>query len=167
MPNITLVPSARDVMDAGAFTSAAEQYLPKMLNLARRLAGQNAEDVVQDALARAWTKRHQFDPARGSFGSWLLAVTADRAYKVWRSSARHNAPLSVGAESPSPSVESMDLEASLRTLPKRQRLAVDCYYFVGLSVSETAVVMGCSEGTVKSTLSAARQALRKMLRYSP
>ena len=43
-------------------------------------------------------------------------------------------------------------------LAPRQRLAIDCFYFVGLSLAETAAVMGCSEGTVKSTLSDARAA---------
>lgn len=48
-------------------------------------------------------------------------------------------------------------------LTPRQRLAVDCFYFVGLSVTETAAVMRCSEGTVKSTLSDARNRIRTIL----
>jgi RNA polymerase sigma factor (sigma-70 family) len=57
----------------------------------------------------------------------------------------------------------MDLERAIKRLPRRQRLAVDCYYFAGLSVQETAAAMRCSEGTVKSTLSDARSALRNLL----
>ena len=43
------------------------------------------------------------------------------------------------------------------------RLAVDCVYFVDLTIADTATVMGVSEGTVKSTLSDARERLRVML----
>jgi RNA polymerase sigma-70 factor (ECF subfamily) len=55
------------------------------------------------------------------------------------------------------------LEEAVQRLPPRQRLAVDCYYFVGLSVGETATVMRCSEGTVKSTLFDARRRLHREL----
>jgi RNA polymerase sigma-70 factor (ECF subfamily) len=37
---------------------------------------------------------------------------------------------------------------------------------VGLSVADTAAVMGCAEGTVKSTLADARAKLRAMLEVS-
>ena len=57
----------------------------------------------------------------------------------------------------------LDVAAAISKLSPRQRLAVDCFYFVGLSVDETARVMGCSEGTVKSTLSDARARLKGML----
>jgi RNA polymerase sigma-70 factor (ECF subfamily) len=57
----------------------------------------------------------------------------------------------------------IDLTHAVERLPPRQKLAVDCFYFVGLSVAETAAVMGCSEGTVKSTLSDARTRLRQAL----
>jgi DNA-directed RNA polymerase specialized sigma24 family protein len=60
-----------------------------------------------------------------------------------------------------------DLDRAVASLPPRQRLAVDCFYYAGLSVAETAVVMGCSEGTVKSTLFDARARLRPLLEVSP
>lgn len=56
-----------------------------------------------------------------------------------------------------------DLEDALLSLSVRQRLAVDCYYFADLTIAETAAVMSCSEGTVRSTLSAARTHLRTLL----
>ena len=62
--------------------------------------------------------------------------------------------------------ERLDVEYAVARLAPRQRLAVDCFYFVGLSVAETAAVMQCSEGTVKSTLSDARHRLRPLLEVS-
>jgi RNA polymerase sigma-70 factor (ECF subfamily) len=59
--------------------------------------------------------------------------------------------------------EEFDLTSAMASLSGRQRLAIDCFYFVGLGVTETAAVMGCSEGTVKSTLSDARHRLRDLL----
>ena len=50
-----------------------------------------------------------------------------------------------------------------RSLAHRQQVAVALYYYLDLPVAETAVVMGCSEGTVKATLSAARGRLRELL----
>jgi DNA-directed RNA polymerase specialized sigma24 family protein len=48
-------------------------------------------------------------------------------------------------------------------LAERQQLAVNLHYFVGLTVDETATVMDCSSGTVKSTLFDARSRLRALL----
>jgi RNA polymerase sigma-70 factor, ECF subfamily len=42
-------------------------------------------------------------------------------------------------------------------------LAVHLYYYADLPLRETATAMGCAEGTVKSTLAAARAALRASL----
>ena len=57
----------------------------------------------------------------------------------------------------------LDLERAVHGLPERQRLAVELFYFVGLPVDDVAAVMGCANGTVKSTLFAARQALETVL----
>lgn len=150
--------------DARAFSEGIEPHLATMLRLARRLGRENAEDIVQESLARAWTKRGQYDPSRGSFGAWLLAITADQAYKSWRWHFRHNRPLlqQPDAEAVGPDAL-IDLERSIRHLPARQRQAVDCHYFAGLTVAETAAVMRCSEGNVKSLLSAARSGLRELM----
>jgi len=48
----------------------------------------------------------------------------------------------------------------LARLTPRQRLAVVLRHLVDLSTADVAAAMGCAEGTVKSTLHAAMQALR-------
>jgi RNA polymerase sigma-70 factor (ECF subfamily) len=57
----------------------------------------------------------------------------------------------------------VDLERAIARLAHRQRLAVELHYFIGLGVKEAAQVMGCAEGTVKSTLADARERLRGWL----
>lgn len=148
--------------DVDAFYAAIEPHIEKMSRVAGRLSGwQNRDDVLQDALLQAWRARQQFEPSRGALSAWLLAITAHQATKVTRRlgrriASRHEAEVT----GPEPS---LDLRRALGCLTARERLAVDCFYFADLSVAETAAVMKCSEGTVKSTLSSARQRLRKIL----
>ncbi|MBI3751603.1 MAG: sigma-70 family RNA polymerase sigma factor [Chloroflexi bacterium] len=151
------MPAAHD-----EFGAWVEPHLPALARLAARLAPDGErDDVVQAALERAWRKRSSFDPARGTPLTWLLAITADQA----RRARRRDRPRAIFASSPpARSIDDrLDLEAAVARLPERQHLAVDCFYFVGLSVAETAAVMGCAEGTVKSTLSDARARLGRFL----
>jgi RNA polymerase sigma factor (sigma-70 family) len=148
--------------DANEFAQLVEPYLPKMLHLAERLGGfDSRDDIVQEALINAWTKRHQFDPKRGALSGWLMAIATDQARKSWRRRLRAFAPRTVVW--PTATDDQIDIERALHLLSPRQRLAIDCHYFAGLSVAETAAVMHCSEGTVKSTLSDARSRLRPAL----
>jgi RNA polymerase sigma-70 factor (ECF subfamily) len=133
-----------------------------MCAVATRLAETNdRDDVLQNALLLAWRRRAQFDPARGTERGWLVAITANEARKSHRL-RRHveliDADIPVDAGGPD-----LDLQRALRRLTRRQRLAVELHYYTGLSVAECAQVMSCAEGTVKSTLAAARDRLRAEL----
>ena len=57
-----------------------------------------------------------------------------------------------------------EIEAALKSLPARQREAFVLRYWEELDVSETAKVMGCSEGSVKTHCSRATHALAKILK---
>jgi RNA polymerase sigma-70 factor (ECF subfamily) len=56
-----------------------------------------------------------------------------------------------------------DMAAAVKQLPQRQREAFTLRVLEGLDVAETAAVMGCSEGSVKTHLSRAMQHLRENL----
>ena len=153
---------------AGAFETWVAPHLTAMANLASRLAGEtDRDDVVQDALTRAWQKSHTFDPSKGSERVWLLAIVADRARRT-RRSRREPVALAEGA-APIASLggADIDLERAVASLPERMRLAVECVYFVDLSVRDAAELMRVTEGTIKSTLHDARALLRSRLEVSP
>ena len=145
------------------FAAWIQPHVTAMTRLAARIApASESDDVVQEALIRAWQKRGTFDPAKGTPSTWLLALTADKA----RRARQRSRPTHEVHEIAAPGVTHearVDLDRAIGTLAPRQRLAVDCVYFVGLSVAETAAVMDCAEGTVKSTLADARHRLRSLL----
>jgi RNA polymerase sigma-70 factor (ECF subfamily) len=160
--------SVAATVDPAEFADWTRPALQPMTRLARRLAPHaDPDDVVQDALARAWQKRAQYDPARGTPTTWLLAIVADQARASRRSRVRRLRVVDDTAELPDPpdtdATPDLDLERAIERLAERQQLAVHLHYFVGLGVDETAAVMGCSPGTVKSTLFDARTRLRRLL----
>ncbi|HEU5270833.1 MAG TPA: RNA polymerase sigma factor [Jatrophihabitans sp.] len=151
--------------DARSFSTWLQPHWPGMAWLARRSADESDwEDVLQEALSAAWRKRGQFDGARGSARNWLLAIVADQCAK----NRRRLRPVLLAEPAQRPAVdadrtEQVDVDAALAKLTDRQRLAVNLRYFLELPVADVAQVLGCSEGTAKSTLSDARRQLRKLL----
>ncbi|MFL6238114.1 MAG: RNA polymerase sigma factor [Actinomycetes bacterium] len=150
---------ARDDDRAAAFTEWVRPHLTAMAALATRLTSyDDRDDVVQEALVRAWRRWSTYDETKGQPLPWLLAITADRARRK-----RRKAPeLSIDTARLDAYAD-VDLERAIARLAPRQRLAVDLYYFVGLDVGTVSEVMACSAGTVKSTLADARARLRDLL----
>lgn len=145
----------------GDFAAWVSPHLPVMARVAARLAPvADRDDVVQEALSRAWRRRSTFDADRGTPAAWLAAIVAGEA----RRARGRTRPSSELVDAPvEDSRRDLDLERAVARLPARQREAVDLHYFARLTVVETAAAMGCAEGTVKSTLSDARARLRTLL----
>lgn len=157
--------AASDGSAAAEFADWIRPHWAAMSALSFGLVGAAGwEDVLQDALALAWRKRHRYQAAKGTARAWLLALTVDCARRNWR----RQVPAFVSIEgefrsSPYDSDTRVDVERALTKLSRRQRLAIELFYFMDLSVSDVAIVMRCSEGTAKSTLSDARRRLRPLL----
>jgi RNA polymerase sigma factor (sigma-70 family) len=145
------------------FVAWVTPHWPAMAGLARRMAasGQH-EDVLQDALSSAWAHRAQFDATRGASRNWLLAIVANCARRSYR---RLTVPAAIDSTDLQVADEGgrLDLRRAILGLTDRQRLAVELYYFLDLAIADVAAVMGCSAGTVKSTLADARRRLRECL----
>lgn len=124
-----------------------------------------AEDLVQTALMNTYASWHRVRD-RGALHGYARTAVVRNATSWFRARARR--PELVTAHLPDVP-ESADLAGraavvdALRTLPPRQRAVVVLRYYEDLSVSRTAEVLGCSEGTVKSQTSAALAKLRVQL----
>lgn len=145
------------------FAGWVRPHLPALRRYAARQVGAaDADDVVQEALSRAWRRRSTYDSPRGEPLPWLIAILRDRAARH-RTRTRRHLEL-VAADGPvEMSTADHDLERAIAGLSPRQREAVDLYYFVDLDIAAVAAVMGCAEGTVRATLHQARAALRDLL----
>jgi len=153
-----------------AVTALYERHALGLTRLAFLMLGdrQTAEDVVQEAfcgLYRAWDRLPDHARALGYVRSSVL----NGSRSALRRSKR--APRAVAAPAAAASAEDAVLAgerqretvAALRRLPPRQREAVVLRYFAYLPEQDTAVAMGVSRGTVKSTTSRALAALARML----
>ncbi|WP_064741675.1 SigE family RNA polymerase sigma factor [Hamadaea tsunoensis] len=125
-----------------------------------------AEDVLQDTAIRLYLKWDQVRAAdnMNAYVHRVLVNMCVRQYRLaWsRVLVTHRTP---EREAPSAdSVEERDrVTRALAALGRRQRMAVVLRYFCDLSVSEAAVVLNCSEGTVKSQTARALATLRGLL----
>jgi RNA polymerase sigma factor (sigma-70 family) len=162
----TLIGGRVTVADGSAHDFAAwvEPHLPAMTRYAGRLVpSADRDDLVQDALVRAWRRWATYDAQRGAALPWLLGIVADQGRRRRVRSRPAFAPLSGDGQPVDLAAADVDLERAIAGLSARQRTAVDLYYFVDLDVATIAVVMDCAPGTVKATLSQARARLRELV----
>jgi len=157
-------------MDASqAVTAIYQGHALGLTRLAFLMLGdrQAAEDVVQEAfcgLYRAWDRMSDHSHALGYVRSSVL----NGCRSALRRSKRVPRPLAVPAAASAEATvlageRQRETVAALRRLPPRQREAVVLRYLAELPEQETAVAMGVSRGTVKSTTSRALAALARML----
>jgi RNA polymerase sigma-70 factor (ECF subfamily) len=123
-----------------------------------------AEDAVQEAVARAW-ERSQRGDAIESLPAWVTRVAVNLSHSRWRRSrAEARGRERIGAPgAPADPDERLDVERAVAALPTRQREATVLRYYLGLDVAEVATALGVTEGTAKTTLFRARQALAAAL----
>lgn len=127
----------------------------------------DAGELVQETLLRGWRRRTTYRPDRGTPTTWLLAILVDQCRQHHRRRRVLTMPLtSELIITLAPDEPDVDLAEAISLLPKKQRGAIDCFYLIGLSVAESAAVLGCSEGTIKLNLADARRSLRWSLENS-
>jgi RNA polymerase sigma-70 factor, ECF subfamily len=139
---------------------------------------EEAEDVVQDTLVKAWKTRWRVrDPEK--FPAWLSTIARHRACDVAR--RRRTVPFSSETEeSIDPSLESAtvhprgtevteQVRAALLTLPELHRAALTLRYFEEMDYAAIERALGLTNGALRGILGRAMSTMRKRLgrRSSP
>jgi len=160
------------------FTILYDQYAPNLYGVALRITASHAQaqDVVQEALVKAWLHLDQYDPAKGRLFTWLLNVVRNTAIDYLRSPHHRR---SVGTDaleqadqqsrppgSCSTSVDHIGLPEVLTGLHQDYQLLLEYAYFKGFTQVEIAQALEMPLGTVKTRMRAAIRHLRVLLRES-
>jgi RNA polymerase sigma-70 factor (ECF subfamily) len=162
--------------------------LPSLYRSAYRLLGNaaDAEDAVQDALLAAYRHLDQFE-GRSKMSTWLNAIVRNSVRMRLRTRLRHmhvslNEPIGDDPEhslsdrlpddEPTPEDEcrNSELNKQLRNFSNQLFPALlrtfQLRAIEGLSIRETAKILGLPNGTVKARLSRACKKLKQLMRHA-
>ena len=127
-----------------------------------------ADDLTQLTfvrLAAAWGRVREPGALDAFVRTCLMRTYLREARRVWRSRERAVAALpetDIGDHSDG-IVGRLAFAEALRRVPPRQRATLVCRFYQGLNVEQTAEVLGCSTGTVKSQTARGLATLRGLL----
>jgi RNA polymerase sigma-70 factor (ECF subfamily) len=155
-------------MDDAAVREFVSKDYARVVNAVAFVAGsvEVAEDLVQEALARAWARSARGDTI-DSLPSWVAAVALNLSRSRWRRvvvERRHALRVAVAEGTPGPDADRVDVMRALASLPRRQREVAVLRYLLEMSTREVAATLQIGEGTVKNSLAKARLALATRLR---
>jgi RNA polymerase sigma-70 factor (ECF subfamily) len=162
-----------DVDPHAGFDFKAEmmRVVPHLRAFARGLCGRAdfADDLVQEALLRAWTAREKFQPGT-SMKNWTFVILRN----VYLSEVRRNRfhgeydpdaaerLLSRPADQEG-GIHMGDLKSAMMQLPLERREALLLVGAGGLSYEEAAKIVQCAIGTMKSRVSRGRRHLEALM----
>ena len=161
--------------DRDAFARLVERHFKRTVGLAGRIVRNrsDAEEIVQEAFMRAWTKapdwRSKVERADGAlFSTWFYRVVVNLC--IDRTRRPIMSPIDDAAEVADPAPAGDDVVARAETarrvgdamarLPERQRTALSLCHFEGMSNIEAAAILDITVGALESLLVRARRALK-------
>jgi len=134
-----------------------------------------AEDLVQTALAKTYLSWDRLRD-RGALDAYVRRIIVNENASLWRRAWRRNErstdelPDPRSAYQGRPEQDPTERDAMWRVvqrLPTKQRAAVVLRYYEDLSEADTAAILGCSIGNVKSQTSRAIAAMRAAVTADP
>jgi RNA polymerase sigma-70 factor (ECF subfamily) len=145
--------------------------IPHLRAFARFLTGnrERADDLVQDAVVRALTAAHQFQPGT-NLKAWIFTILRNLYYnEIRKNRVKLQSIDEMAVDEPAlpatqeASLEFGDFRRAFWQLGEDQREVLILVGASGLSYEEAAKVCNCPTGTIKSRVSRARRELMKIL----
>jgi RNA polymerase sigma-70 factor (sigma-E family) len=152
------------LVDAAAAETFEELYRrcrPGLVRFAHLLTGSPnlAEDVVHDAFIGLARRPRQVDEPL----AYLRRSVVNLSTNVHRRAGRERRHLATAREAVVQPAEIDDTWRLVKALPPKQRATLVLRFYLDLSEAETARVMGCRPGTVKSTTARALAKLKEQM----
>jgi len=159
MPDLMAERTAADT----AFAALLEQHRDRAMALLRRLCRNDADDLLQDTMVRAWRYRDRCD-VDGNVAGWLLQVAfrsfLDHRDKTRRQAVADEATVQQASHAPKDGVALQDeLRRALQRLSELQKVLLLGFHREQLSLQQLAERHAMPLNTVKSHLHRARQLL--------
>ena len=161
------------VGDESVLRDIYDEYGSLVLGVARKLVGDDAEDLVQQVFLAAWRGKDRFDPSKGSLGAWLSGITRFKAIDHLRALGRRPSTPTVDVGELEPVepvvdrvVDRIVLSAALSSLPQNRREVVEMGFFDDLTHVEIAERLDMPLGTVKSHMRRGLESLQRELEGS-
>lgn len=158
--------------DREAAATLLDRYVDPLGRFFRGKVIGDVEDCVQETFTRCLARRRGLEPG-SSFRAYLFATARNLIYERFRKAARGRPidpqQISLADLGPTPSSiihrdrERQLMMSALQRIPVESQLAIELYYWEGLSVAEMASVLEIPPGTVKSRLHRARGQLRRQI----
>ena len=145
--------------------------IPQLGRFSRGICGRGAiaEDMAQEALAKAWRSRASFEPGT-NLKAWLFTILRNEfcshARRGWREThwnSEKGENIAAPANEQEWAINLSDATRALGGLPEGQREALILVGAGGFSYEDAAEICGAAMGTVKSRVARARIALSKIL----
>ncbi|MCX7563659.1 sigma-70 family RNA polymerase sigma factor [Xanthomonadaceae bacterium XH05] len=160
--------------DADSFMHIYDHFAPRLHRylLGLKLPAAQAEELVQEAMLRAWRHAGAFDPALAGLSTWLFRIArnlhfdASRRQGGWLPSDDDIEQIEITPEhdaSPDARADHAILARAIDTLPADAARMIRMSYLESHSHSEIAAELNLPLGTVKSTLRRAFEKLRTAL----
>ena len=159
--------------DRAAFEELYRRTSPWLaVRLRRRCADEQVvAEVMQETYLAVWRAAGSFagTATGGSAVGWVWTIAARRLVDAFRRRAHHAQPLPLPELAPAAEEEALaatvgdDVGDALRELAPELRQVLQAMVLDGLTVRETAVLLGLPEGTVKTRARRARIAMREAL----
>src|SRR5690242_5178786 len=153
----------------GGDRSAFDQLLGPLIGRGFRLAygmlhdPQAAEDAVQEAAIRAWSKLRNLRPGT-EMRPWFLAIVANQCRTIargrWWSVLRLDEQFGTSRAPDDEVIRGADMRAALRRLSPEHREVLVLHYYLDLPLDEVATIAGIPVGTAKSRINRGIAAMR-------
>jgi RNA polymerase sigma-70 factor (ECF subfamily) len=179
------VAAGSTVASTEQFRALARQQLPRLLAIARRIVGDDAEDAVQECLLKAFQRYSQLHSAEAG-PAWMTSILVNCCHDVGRARSRRVPEIDVDEierfslfrtiayEDPFPYSDSLhldflgefspeDVRAVVIRLPEMYRVPLVLAYMEGFLVREVAAMLGVPLGTALSRLHRGRKLFEKQM----